>query len=147
MKKTVIFCYSIHHGNTKRIVEAVRDRCGAELVMLPCKELPDIKDYELVGFASGIYMSDFGKPVLELAQKLDGLGGKDCFSMYTSGAPSGKLDKAIVKILETRDAHIVGRFSCRGFDTFGPFKLIGGLQKGHPNDADIENAVSFYKGL
>ena len=147
MKKTVIFCYSIHHGNTKKIAEAAAERCCAELVMLPCKETPVLKDYELVGFASGIYMSNFGRPVLELAEKLDGLEGKDCFTMYTSGAPSGKLDKAIVKTLEKRGAHIVGRFNCRGFDTVGPFKLVGGMQKGHPDDADIENAVSFCKGL
>jgi len=147
MKKTVIFCYSIHHGNTKKIAEAAAERCGAKLVMLPCKEIPDLKDYELIGFASGIYMSAFGRPIISFAEKLDGLEGKDCFTMYTSGATSGKLDKAFVKLLEARGAHIVGRFNCRGFDTVGPFKLIGGMQKGHPDDADIENAVSFCKSL
>lgn len=81
MKKTVIFCYSIHHGNTKKLTEAVKERCGAEIVMLPCKELPDLGNYELVGFASGIYMSDFGRPMLELADKLKGLNGKDCFTL------------------------------------------------------------------
>jgi flavodoxin len=40
-----------------------------------------------------------------------------------------------------------GRFSCKGYDTFGLFKLIGGLAKGHPDDNDLENAVTFFKGL
>lgn len=41
----------------------------------------------------------------------------------------------------------MGRFSCKGFDTFGPFKLIGGVAKGHPDDRDLAAAVEFYKKL
>lgn len=29
----------------------------------------------------------------------------------------------------------------------GPFKLVGGIAKGHPNDQDQEDAVEFYKGI
>ncbi|MFB0921629.1 MAG: flavodoxin domain-containing protein [Oscillospiraceae bacterium] len=147
MKKTVIFCYSIHHGNTKKLAEAIKERCGAEVVMLPCKETPDLKDYELVGFASGIYMSAFGDPILTFTDEIEGLNGKDCFTMYTSGANSDKLDRSMLKKLEGAGAHIVGRFSCRGFDTFGPFKLVGGLQKGHPDATEVEAAVSFCEKL
>ena len=32
-------------------------------------------------------------------------------------------------------------------DTFGPFKLVGGIAKGHPDDKDIQNAVEFVKDL
>ncbi len=147
MKKTLIFCYSIHHGNTRKLVEAIQKRLGAEVIMLPCKESPNLKDYELVGFASGIYMSSFGDSMLTFADSVAGLDGKDCFTMYTSGANSDKLDKGMLSKLEGKGAHIVGRFSCRGFDTFGPFKLVGGLQKGRPNGEDIEKAVSFCEGL
>ena len=31
--------------------------------------------------------------------------------------------------------------------TFGPFKLMGGLAKGHPDEADIAGAVAFYKEI
>jgi flavodoxin len=147
MKKTMIFCYSVHHGNTRKIAEAVKERCGAQLVMLPCAQLPDLRDYELVGFASGIYMSAFGRPMIELADQLSGLDGKDCFTMYTSGAASDKLDLSFVQKLESKGAHVTARFNCRGFDTFGPFKLIGGLRKGHPDNKDIEAAVGFCESL
>ena len=33
------------------------------------------------------------------------------------------------------------------YDTFGPFKLVGGIAKGHPDDKDIQNAVEFVKNL
>ena len=34
-----------------------------------------------------------------------------------------------------------------GFDTYGPFKIIGGLKKGHPTEKEIQDAVVFYNGL
>ena len=42
---------------------------------------------------------------------------------------------------------IIGRFSCNGFDTFGPFKLIVGVSKGHSDEEDFVAAVEFYNGL
>ena len=38
-------------------------------------------------------------------------------------------------------------YGCFGFDTFGPFKIVGGIKKGHPTDEEIEDAVRFYQGL
>ena len=38
---------------------------------------------------------------------------------------------------------MLGNFSCTGFDEFGPLKLIGGLNKGKPDQKDVENAVKF----
>ena len=38
---------------------------------------------------------------------------------------------------------IVGEFDCRGFDTFGLLKVIGGISKGKPNEKDIEKAENF----
>ena len=41
----------------------------------------------------------------------------------------------------------MGSYGCPGFDTFGPFKLIGGIAKGRPNNEDIEEAVNFFHNL
>ncbi len=41
----------------------------------------------------------------------------------------------------------IGRFQCPGLDKFGPFKLVGGIQKGHPTEDDLKEAVEFYKNL
>ena len=31
--------------------------------------------------------------------------------------------------------------------TFGPFKLVGGIAKGHPTEEEIDACVKFYKEL
>ena len=69
----------------------------------------------------------------------------------------GNTKKIIDEIAKTNDVELidatdcrerlVGRFSCKGFDTFGPFKLIGGVSKGHPDEKDIAAAIEFYNGL
>ena len=41
----------------------------------------------------------------------------------------------------------IGAYRCMGFDTFGPFKLVGGIAKGHPDEDEIRGAVEFYEGL
>ena len=55
----------------------------------------------------------------------------------------------MTKILSgySKQGKIAGKFSCKGYDTFGPFKLVGGIAKGHPNDKDLADAVTFYKGI
>ena len=42
---------------------------------------------------------------------------------------------------------VLGEFSCKGYDTFGPFRLVGGIAKGHPDAADLEDARRFYRVL
>ena len=51
------------------------------------------------------------------------------------------------KILSEKSASIVGKYSCKGYDTYGPFKLMGGIAKGHPTDSEIEDAVKFYESI
>lgn len=146
MKKAILFYYSVHHGNTKKIADALEARFDVTLAKVPGDELVSLESYDLVGFASGVYMSEFGKPLTNLAKRLT-LEGKDCFTLYTCGAFSGKYDEEFVKLLESNGANVVGRFHCRGYDTFGPFKLVGGIAKGHPNDADVADAIRFFESL
>ena len=35
---------------------------------------------------------------------------------------------------------ILGEFQCPGYDTWGPFKSIGGLNRGRPNKSDMARA-------
>ncbi len=47
--------------------------------------------------------------------------------------------------IKGKNAEIVGKFTCPGFNTFGPFKLIGGTAKGRPDENDLKDAVEFYR--
>ena len=55
------------------------------------------------------------------------------------------VDKLI--ILKEKKTDIIGKFGCKGYDTFEPFKLVGGIAKGHPDEKDLVAAVSFVSGL
>ena len=41
----------------------------------------------------------------------------------------------------------MGSFGCKGYDTFGPFKLVGGIARGRPDETDLKNACQFLDGL
>ncbi|WP_199780061.1 NADPH-dependent FMN reductase family protein [Nocardia cyriacigeorgica] len=42
---------------------------------------------------------------------------------------------------------VVDTFTCRGFDTWLPLRIVGGIQKGHPDDDDLLAARSFAANL
>ena len=70
---------------------------------------------------------------------------KKVFLICTYGGSANY--KSIEQILDKKHASVVGKFGCKGYDTFGPFKLVGGIAKGHPDDINIQNAVEFVKDL
>ena len=42
---------------------------------------------------------------------------------------------------------MIGSFACRGFDTWLPLRLIGGVNKGHPDEDDLARAREFARDL
>lgn len=65
---------------------------------------------------------------------------------YQKGGGSAAF-QSIEEVVKSKQGKVVGKFSCKGYDTFGPFKLIGGIAKGHADDKDLADAVTFYKGI
>ena len=142
--KTAIIYYSSHHGNTKKVVEAIAQGRDVTLVDAAVTKRADLTGYDLIGFASGIYFGKFHESVTEFAQN-HLPEGKKVFFLSTYGGSSKT--QAIEEAVKAKSAQIVGRFGCRGYDTFGPFKLVGGIAKGHPDENDLENARHFFDGL
>lgn len=142
--KTVIIYYSSHHGNTKKLVESLAQGRDVTLIDAAVTKTADLSGYELIGFASGIYFGKFHESVLEFA-KNNLPQGKKVFFLSTYGGRSNT--KAIEAVVNAKSAQIVGQFGCKGYDTFGPFKLVGGIGKGHPNETDLKNALHFFDGL
>ena len=100
--------------------------------------------YDMIGFASGIYFSKFHQSILGFAEK-NLPDDKMVLLICTYGGSANY--KSIEQILDKKHASVVGKFGCKGYDTFGPFKLVGGIAKGHPDEEDMKNAVDFVKGL
>lgn len=144
--KTAVIYYSNHHGNTKKVLDAIAKKFDVTLIDVAAAADIDLKRYDLIGFASGIYYSKFHRSLLSFAeQHLP--EEKKVFFIYTYGAKKDGYTKAIKTVVSRKRSEVVGEFGCFGFNTYGPFKLIGGIAKGHPDSGDLEAAVHFYDGL
>ncbi|MGN0619965.1 MAG: flavodoxin family protein [Ruminiclostridium sp.] len=144
--KTAVVYYSKHHENTKKLLEAIAEKNEVTLIDVTENPAADLSEFDRIGFASGIYYSKFQKTLLKFAEK-NMPENKEVFFIYTCGAEKSGYTKAIAEAVMKNNAKILGEFGCLGFDTFGPFKLVGGIAKGHPDQRDLENAVKFYERL
>jgi flavodoxin len=131
--------------NTEKVAKAMADVQGAKLAQPGEIDPASLAGYDLIGFGSGIYMGKHHKTLLDFAETLPH-PGKAAFVFSTCG--SGKNQHGALRdILVQKGFAIKGEFTCAGFDTFGPFKFIGGLKKGHPDEKDLEDARAFARGL
>lgn len=140
-KKTAIVYASVHHGNTKKVLDAIASVYEVDLINASKVKKQDLSGYETVGFASGVYYSKYHKTVLDFAEK-NMPQEKKTFFICTYGGKAAF--QSIEKAIAGKNAKVIGTFSCRGYDTFGPFKLVGGVAKGHPDEQDLKDAVEFY---
>ncbi len=145
--KTLIVCQSYHHGNTKKIADAMAAVLRADVVSPRDVNVSALDGYDLIGFGSGIA---FGKHYKGLLKWVDGLPilHKKAFVFSTRGDRRLRsYHRALRGRLEEKGWTIVGEFSCRGFDTYGLTKLIGGIAKGRPNEHDLRDAAEFARSL
>ena len=143
MRKAIVYA-SVHHGNTEKLVKRIAEECQVDLIDAIKQMNADLNDYDMIGFASGIYYSKFHQSILKFSEE-NLSADKKVFLICTYGGSANF--KSIEQILNKKHASVVGKFGCKGYDTFGPFKLVGGIAKGHPDEEDMKNAVDFVKGL
>ena len=143
--KIAISYYSRHHGNTKKLLNAIKELVNIRLIdVVECKEA-DLSDYDIIGFASGTYFGKFSRAVIEFAEN-NLPGNKRVFLINTYGV-KGDYTKEMKRIIAGKSCQLLGTYGCRGFDTFGPLKLIGGIAKGHPDERDVKGAVEFFERI
>jgi flavodoxin len=143
--KTAIIYKSIHHGNTKKIAEVMAKTLEADLIDLKDANPDIINEYDLIGFGSGIYYYRPHKKLRKFVEGLDNVENKKAFTFITSG--NGKPNKWLNEKLSKKGFEVLGDFVCKGFDTYGPLKLVGGHNKGQPNEDDFKNAEIFVENL
>ena len=144
--KTAILYYSKHHGNTFRLLEAIKEKNEVDLIDVINDKGRDLSGYDRIGLASGVYAGNLGKTLLSYAQN-HLPEGKEVFYIYTSASTQESALSKIRQIVKSKGCKEIGTYYSRGYNTFGPFKLVGGTAKGHPTQDEIEKAVAFYQGL
>jgi len=145
--KTLIIYTSVHHQNTEKVAKVMAEELEADLLPVGQAQSRTLAGYELVGFGSGIYFMKHHKTLLQFVGTLPAVIGRRAFIFSTSGEGGIRKHAALREKLLYRGFSIVGEFSCKGWDTFGPMKLVGGINKGRPNAEDLEGARVFARGL
>ena len=144
--KTAIVYASTHHGNTKKLVDAIAEKNEVTLIDAVKQKSADLNEFDRIGFASGIAYGKYYQPLLAF---MEGSlpENKRVFFIHTAGDPRENQNAAAKAIADARHCDCLGTYFCKGFDTYGPFKIIGGIAKGHPTEDEIRAAVRFYDGL
>lgn len=145
--KTLIIYESIHHRNTEKVVKIIAEALNADAVKTKDVNINNLNEYDLIGFGSGIYYGKLHKNILDFIDKLEIPFNKKAFVFSTSGQGKTKYNKLAEEKLKEKSFELVGSFACKGYDTFGPLKLFGGIAKGRPNNSDLEKAKDFAEHL
>ncbi|MGW6705623.1 flavodoxin family protein [Streptomyces sp. NPDC054956] len=147
--KSVIVCASVSHGNTRRVAEAMAKVLGAKVISPEEADPAELAGADLVGFGSGVFHSRLHRSLTDFAGALPRSRGR-AFVFATSGLPEvafAPFTRPLVRILESKGFEVDGTFSCRAFDTWAPFKLVGGLNKQRPHSGDLAAAHAFAERL
>lgn len=146
--EALLICKSTHHGNTAKLADAIAKELRATVVTPEEVDAASLGGFDLVGFGSGIY---FGRPHAALRHLVAGLRAapRRSFLFSTSGLPvfSTWWHRGVRRALQQRGSEIVGEFGCRGWDTVGPLWLIGGINRRHPDERDLQHAREFARSL
>jgi flavodoxin len=147
-KKTLIICESVHHGNTLKVALVIGEVLNAKILKPSTFNGEIIADYDLIGFGSGIYGGAHHKDLLDLAEKLEMQNDKKAFIFSTSSIRLVAMHKTLRDILLKKGFNIIGEFSCKGFSDYSFLKVLsGGINKGRPNEQDLQRAEDFAKKL
>lgn len=147
--KSIVIYESIHHNNTEKIAKILADEIDAELVNV--RNFADyhknLDDHDSVGSGSGIYYGKTHKNIKKFIETTEHVDNQKTFIFTTSGRSKDEYNEKFENLLSSKGFNVIANFTCKGFDTFGPFKLVGGINKGRPNEKDLANAKSFAKSL
>ena len=145
--KTLIVYVSVHHNNTEKVAVAIGEILDADIMTPQQVDETCIAEYDMIGVGSGIYHAAMHEELLDFVEELP-LVSKNAFIFSTRGiGPSRVYHRSIRKRLERKGFTIVGEFSCKGLDTYGFLKYIGGINKGRPNEKDLEKAREFARQI
>jgi len=149
--RCLILCKSVHHGNTAKVARAIAAVLDAEIAVPEDVACTSVGQQWLTGFGSGVY---YGRMHEAIYAWLHGLPDAPTLTMpafvfSTAGLPwlSRLWHRPLRCLLARKGFHVVGEFTCGGYDTWGPLWLTGGLNRTHPDQRDLERAEEFARRL
>jgi len=157
--KSLIILFSYHHRNTEKIAKVFAGVLGSEIKLPQQLKPEELKDYDFIGFGSGIYDGKHHKSLLDFADSLPNSTKGKAFLFSTCGVPialSGKKfvenyraksHSALREKIQSKGYSIVGEFNCVGFNTNSFLIRFGGINKGRPNAEDLKGAEEFAQNL
>lgn len=150
MTTALIVCVSVSRGNTAAVADALAAPLGARVVAPEEVDLASLTDHDVVGFGSGIYYGSCHPRLRRLVETLpwvpDGAPATRAFVFTTSGQGRDQhlpWQAPLETLLRAKGYDVTGSFACRGHDVWGPLRLVGGINRGHPDARDLARAHAF----
>ena len=144
--KILIIYHSEHHGNTKKIAEAMAEKAGSDIFRAEGVNPEDLEKYDIIGFGSGVYNGKLHRVLSDIIDKLPKQENKKALIFSTTGSKtysSMAHDRFRPELLDNGFT-IIGEFSCLGFDTA---LTAEGINKGRPDKNDIKDAEDFITNI
>jgi flavodoxin len=144
--RALIICVSVSHGNTAAVARAMVGVLGAHVLEPEGVDPHTLADYDVVGFGSGIFAGAYHPRLRRFVERLPPVHDTRAFVFTTSGrgrAQSLPWQRPLEAVLRDKGYDVVGSFACRGFDTWLPLRLVGGINQGHPDRQDLARAHTF----
>ncbi len=162
--RSLLVLHSYHHNNTEKIARVFAEVLGAQIKTPGQVDPGELSAFDLVGFGSGIYGDQHHPALLGLADRLPRVADGEAFIFSTSGmggeAKIHRDHSPLRERLESRGYTVIDEFNCPGYDTNTSFdsgillaavsavvRLIGGINKGRPNQEDLKQAETFAQSL
>lgn len=159
MGKAIVI-YNSRSGNTKKVATKIAEGLGADLVSY--KEIPNLKNYDLMVFGTWLIMSTISPAGKKFMKKLDSaaMKGKKAALFITAGSPDQSMKRKGTKILQkdiafTRMEDILeakgAKIIKERLAVVGAYKFIrrgpGSLHKGHPTEEEFQQSLKFGESL
>ena len=145
-ENVLIICESMYHGNTHKLGTAMARKLNCRLMTCEQAVSENIQKYKVIGLGSGIYFTSHNSKLLDIVAKMEST--QKAFIFSTHGRPYlGKYHESLKLALSNQGITVIGEFSCRGYDCTGPYIIVGGGNKGKPNEKDQMKAIKFVGSL
>lgn len=145
-ENVLIICESMYHGNTQKLAVAMARKLNCRLMTCEQAISEDIQRYKVIGLGSGIYFTSHNPKLFDIVARMENT--QRAFLFSTHGRPFlGKYHESLKFALSKQGVTVIGEFSCRGYDCTGPYIIVGGGNKGKPNENDQMKAAKFISCL